>query len=397
MDAKFRSLSKQAADCQRYVQRLTAADTLKTHEELAQVIRYQIRSLANDIEDVRLLADEQDKQATQKDILQRLEEYQEQHDQLQTASRQAVIKSRQRIQEKQRAARANLFGAGKDGKSFTEQYELLQRHKSSNADALLKATTNVTEALQRTSTLMQQELEKSSYSMGALADSSKTLSATVNEYQNLGSLLGMSKRLITQLEASDWLDRIVLGLGLLMFCLVVVYIIKKRTYDVGVSLVSWASRGSARAASASSNAGARITSTLTKRAAGVASEHLVTSTLQHAREPLATTVASATSSIASAPVSASVAPSSLISAMSSSSSASTPTLASALPSQAAKPLSDSITTITSSIEAMTTSIKNAMDAINDANGMKMANDARLVASSVASAASTAIPTWRDEL
>lgn len=49
----------------------------------------------------------------------------------------------------------------------------------------------------------------------------------------------ISKRVITQLEASDWFDRLLLLFGLLLFCSVVLYIIKKRTWDVGISWVAW--------------------------------------------------------------------------------------------------------------------------------------------------------------
>lgn len=45
-----------------------------------------------------------------------------------------------------------------------------------NDDSLLQATSSVTEALQRTSTLMQQELEKSSYSASALGKRQFTFS-----------------------------------------------------------------------------------------------------------------------------------------------------------------------------------------------------------------------------
>ncbi|KAG1448132.1 hypothetical protein G6F56_009033 [Rhizopus delemar] len=72
-----------------------------------------------------------------------------------------------------------------------------------------------------------------------MAESSRTLSSTFSEYQNLGFLVNLSKKVITQLEASDWLDRILLLFGLGLFCLVVIYIIKKRTWDVGISWVSW--------------------------------------------------------------------------------------------------------------------------------------------------------------
>lgn len=78
--------------------------------------------------------------------------------------------------------------------------------------------------------------------INCLAESSKTLSSTHTEYQNLGSLIHISKRVITQLEASDWFDRLLLLFGLLLFSLVVLYIIKKRTWDVGISWVSWLSQ-----------------------------------------------------------------------------------------------------------------------------------------------------------
>lgn len=109
---------------------------------------------------------------------------------------------------------------------------------------------------------MQQELEKSAFSTTVLgrvtshlfhktrssqlttalfpsADSSRTMSSTYSEYQNFGSLLNLSKAIITKLETSDWLDRILVLLGLLFFLSVVIYIIKKRTWDVGISWATW--------------------------------------------------------------------------------------------------------------------------------------------------------------
>lgn len=65
------------------------------------------------------------------------------------------------------------------------------------------------------------------------------MNSTYSEYQNFGSLLTLSKSIITKLEASDWLDRIFLLLGLLFFVSVVIYIIKKRTWDVGISWATW--------------------------------------------------------------------------------------------------------------------------------------------------------------
>ncbi|CAO3591412.1 unnamed protein product [Absidia cylindrospora] len=241
MDAKFQSLSKQAADCQRLLYRINNVESLAVQEEVSNLIRNAVRRLEQDIQSVKLLADEEDCQATKNQILNRLGEYETQYRQLQVTSRQAILKSKQRIQQKEQETREALFGKKRTdgGHNFTEEYELRQRNSRGNDESLLRATSSVTEALQRTSTLMQQELEISSYSASTLAESSKTLSGTLSEYDNLGSLLTISKRMITHLETSDWFDRLLLLFGVTVFSLVVLYIIKKRTYDVGKSWISW--------------------------------------------------------------------------------------------------------------------------------------------------------------
>ncbi|KAG2194650.1 hypothetical protein INT47_002334 [Mucor saturninus] len=242
IDTKFRSLSKLAAECQRQVERLHHVDSMTVQKEVADLIKSSIRCLQQDIEVVKLLAEQEDREASKMNILNRLHEYEKQCRQLQVSSRQAILLSKKRVDDQEKKDREELFGLGKkNGKSFTEQYELKQRvaHRGQQDDAVLRASSDVTEALKRTSTLMQQELEKSTFSASMLSESSRTLSSTYSEYQNLSSLVQISKRVITQLEASDWFDRLLLLFGLVLFSSVVLYIIKKRTWDVGISWVSW--------------------------------------------------------------------------------------------------------------------------------------------------------------
>ncbi|KAI9362399.1 Sec20-domain-containing protein [Pilaira anomala] len=246
IETKFRSLSKLAAECQRQVESLYFVDSTTVQKEVTELIKTNIRRLEQDIKVVRLLAEEEDRESSKLAILNRLQEYENQLKQLQASSRQSILRSKKRVAESEKRNRQELFGIGKrtNGKSFTEQFELKQRgvQRGQQDEQVLRASTDVTEALKRTSTLMQQELEKSTFSASMLAESSKTLSSTFNEYQNLGSLVHISKRVITQLEASDWFDRLLLVLGLLLFCGVVFHIIKKRTWDVGISWVSWLSQ-----------------------------------------------------------------------------------------------------------------------------------------------------------
>ncbi|KAI7901805.1 Sec20-domain-containing protein [Cokeromyces recurvatus] len=243
VETKFRSLSRFTAECQRQIERLQHVDSILVQKELAELVKSTIRDLEQETEYIKQIAEEEDTEASKMNILNRLGEYENQLKQLQITSRQAILSSRKRVNDQEKRNREELFGIGNraNGKTFTEQYELKQRgiRKSQHDDALLRASSDVTEALKRTSALMQQELEKSSISAGMLAESSKTLSSTYNEYQNLGSLVHISKRVITQLENSDWFDRLLLLFGLIFFCSVVFYIIKKRTWDVGISWISW--------------------------------------------------------------------------------------------------------------------------------------------------------------
>lgn len=70
-------------------------------------------------------------------------------------------------------------------------------------------------------------------------ESSKTLKETVHEYQTYDEVLKRGKNLITKLNQADWIDRLLIGFGLLLFSLVVMYILKKRIADRGVSLISY--------------------------------------------------------------------------------------------------------------------------------------------------------------
>lgn len=118
------------------------------------------------------------------------------------------------------------------------------------------------------------------------------MSTTYSEYQNFGSLLNLSKSIITKLETSDWLDRILLGLGFLFFLTVVIYIIKKRTWDVGISWATWlmgkGGSKAAKAAKAAQSASQALSQTATQ-AAAQATSSIVDSMQTSATESSSTT------------------------------------------------------------------------------------------------------------
>jgi protein transport protein SEC20 len=55
-------------------------------------------------------------------------------------------------------------------------------------------------------------------------------------HDTLDLILGTSKQLITALEKTDWLDRIIIISGLVVFGLVVLFILKQRIVDRGLRI-----------------------------------------------------------------------------------------------------------------------------------------------------------------
>lgn len=51
--------------------------------------------------------------------------------------------------------------------------------------------------------------------------------------------MGTSKQLITALEKSDWLDRLLITSALVFFFLVALFILKKRILDRGIRVAMW--------------------------------------------------------------------------------------------------------------------------------------------------------------
>jgi protein transport protein SEC20 len=106
----------------------------------------------------------------------------------------------------------------------------------------MKTNSDVTDALRRTVSLMQAELERSVLTTQMLDSSTATLRSTSLQHDALNSVMSTSKLLITALEKSDWLDRILIISGFVFFLLVVLFILKQRIIDRGLKIAFWWTR-----------------------------------------------------------------------------------------------------------------------------------------------------------
>ncbi|OBZ67837.1 hypothetical protein A0H81_12415 [Grifola frondosa] len=147
-------------------------------------------------------------------------------------ARTALLTSKRAIDAKQLSKREELLRSSvlREKRTLNEKV---------TEDALMKANNDVTETLQRTIGLMQGELERSVLSTQLLDSSTAALRSTSSTHDVLGGLMVTSKHLITALERSDWLDRLVIVAGLAFFVLVVLFILKQRIVDRGVRIAFW--------------------------------------------------------------------------------------------------------------------------------------------------------------
>ena len=106
----------------------------------------------------------------------------------------------------------------------------------------MQANSDVTDALRRTISLMQSELERSVLSTQLLDESTATLRSTSLQHDTLNTVMSTSKHLVTALEKSDWLDRILILSGFAFFILVVLFILKQRVVDRGLRIAFWWTR-----------------------------------------------------------------------------------------------------------------------------------------------------------
>ncbi|KAG8947150.1 hypothetical protein FRC04_011002 [Tulasnella sp. 424] len=208
---------------------------LAFQQQLAAEIRDDIDIFNRELQRLDALVDDQ---VTEKDRLKVADWVEETTEMIQHVKkdyRAALLTSKRNIDTQSKSYRDELLRSSVVASSSKPS----SSEKLRGDDALMKASNDVTEAFRRTTTLMQQELERSVLTQQIFDESSRTLSATSDLYTSFSTLLNTSKSLVTALERSDTLDRLLITASLLLFFTVVAYIVKKRVVDKGLGLAFW--------------------------------------------------------------------------------------------------------------------------------------------------------------
>ncbi|GAA5874529.1 hypothetical protein JCM1840_002220 [Sporobolomyces johnsonii] len=219
---------------------------LDFHHELAQAVRSELAGCRRDLDELKLEVDDLEKAKDRLAAADHVNQVQLRLDQCTKQYRQAVVQSKRQIDASTHLfARDELLssGASQSGRDSPAPYSRAGMPRSSNPvpgqsadDALMSATSDVTEGLRRTLQLMQQEVDRSLVSNELLESQTQTMFLTSTQYSTFSTLLTTSKSLITSLERADVLDRLLLFGAFAFFVAVCAHIFKGRVLDRGIKV-----------------------------------------------------------------------------------------------------------------------------------------------------------------
>ncbi|GAA5827236.1 hypothetical protein JCM5353_007989 [Sporobolomyces roseus] len=213
--------------------------TRESHEELVKGVRNELAGVRRDLDELKLDVEDLVRTKERQAGFYHLNALQEQLDQCTKFYRVAVVQSKRQLDALLHYSnRDELFASSGAGGGRDSPAPGGDRKGQSGDDALMSATSDVTEGLRRTLQLLQSEVDRSLVSNELLEQQTSTLSSTTNSYSRLSSLLSTSKTLITSLERADVLDRLLLFFAFSFFVGVCSYIFKKRVVDRGIRVAS---------------------------------------------------------------------------------------------------------------------------------------------------------------
>ncbi|KAK0203834.1 Sec20-domain-containing protein [Desarmillaria ectypa] len=206
---------------------------LTAQQNLAAELREDLNAIARQVEGLDLMVGYQKGDKNRRGLQQIVDGFKQTLSSLQKDTRAALLESKRTIDTLNRSNREELLKSS----AVTEKSD-----EKVTEDTLMQANQTVTEALRRTIGLMQGELERSVAATQLLDTSSASLRATSSTHDTLTNILDTSKQLITALEKTDWMDRVLIISGLVFFTLVVLLILKQRLLDRGIRIVFWWTR-----------------------------------------------------------------------------------------------------------------------------------------------------------
>ncbi|ORX38568.1 Sec20-domain-containing protein [Kockovaella imperatae] len=267
--------------------RLRSCRTLGMWTELVGEMKADLERARANLEMARELAESQLKPSEREQVLSKIDMADAELAELRIAYRETLLSSKTAITSMSKSKRHELNSSSSFDKTTTRSSGLNEGTEGAGAsrseydeaargrqrdpkrsdmgdDALQTKTNEVTDALRRTTMLMQAELERSVLAVQTLDSSTQTLRLTQTLYDNYTSLLTTSSQLVKAIEKADWYDRLLILGAFLFFLMVVGWVIKRRVLDKVVGGVGWWVGGSLKLVKMGTGLGGRASASQVK-------------------------------------------------------------------------------------------------------------------------------------
>jgi protein transport protein SEC20 len=209
---------------------------LSLQQTLAEDIRMDTVALTRQVETLEIMVDDLQGEKNRRELRKIVDDFNKKLASLRQETRAALLASKQAIDAQSKSNKEDLLAF------VSVLQEKQDSSEKTTDDVLMETNSQVTDALRRTVSLMQAELERSVLTTQMLDSSTTALRSTSLQHDVLNSVMSTSKQLITALEKSDWLDRILIISGFVFFLLVVLFILKQRIVDRGFKIAFWWTR-----------------------------------------------------------------------------------------------------------------------------------------------------------
>lgn len=190
--------------------------------EVLNVLNMQVsdnmKAMKSSIEELEILAREQDKEADKNEIMKEMDKYLKQYASNQFALRKANLACQALIDKQNKE---DLF----------ERTTVVQRKRArADKESLAKQSSSITDSLVALNNMMAAQVKQSEESLQALASSSATVQDTNEEFKAMGSAIHQSKTLLQKYGRREVTDRVLLVLAVIFFFTCIVYVIQKRLF-----------------------------------------------------------------------------------------------------------------------------------------------------------------------
>ncbi|KAL7853471.1 hypothetical protein AOLI_G00203150 [Acnodon oligacanthus] len=172
--------------------------------ELNAAVKERFSQLRQRLQDMEQMAKEQDRESDKNDILTETEAHHKQMLSNQTAWRKANL-----------ACKLTIDNREKDELLYGGDSSVRQR--KATKENLVQTSSEITESLMSISRMMAQQVKQSEESIGTLANSSRTVLETNEEFKAMTSTIHLGRKLILKYNRRELTDKLLIFLALALF------------------------------------------------------------------------------------------------------------------------------------------------------------------------------------